>query len=77
MPYLHHPDKPKGSIEARTKIKRERDLGPKTFAALADPKNHRHAQFELQEQLFTQSNTFEVIMEKAKITQANVRYCYK
>jgi hypothetical protein len=51
MPYLHHPDKPKGSIKARTKIKRARDLGPKTFAALTHPKNHRHAQFELQERL--------------------------
>ena len=38
MPYLHHPDKPKGTIKARTKIKRERDLGPKTFATLTRPK---------------------------------------
>jgi len=35
MPYLHHLDKSKGSVKARTKIKRERDRGPEMLAVLA------------------------------------------
>jgi hypothetical protein len=38
MSYLHHPDKSKYPVNARTKIKWEHDLSPENLAAIASPK---------------------------------------